>query len=132
MRVVSRAWMNTCNLCYGISLLGAWLLLCELSLNRMTGSTDMMFPSLCHGSDGRPVQTCLTVQPQLFQHHRPVGHKSSFSDISDHGADYNEQAFTRNGRWSTRMNFRKLVDGLTDYIDLFKDGEMADPNLGFK
>lgn len=30
------------------------------------------------------------------------------------------------------MNFRKLVDGLTDYIDLFKDGEKANPNLGFK
>lgn len=131
-RVVSRAWMNTCNLGYGISLPGARRFLYELSLNRMTGPTDVMFRSLCHGSEGRPVQTCLTVQPQLFQHHRPVGHKSSFSDISDHGADYNEQAFTRNVRWSTRLNFRKLVDGLMDYIDLFKDGEKADPTFGFK
>ena len=130
-RVVSRAWQNTCTMGYGISLPGARRLLYELSVNKMTGPTDMMFRSVCHGSEGRPVHTCLTVQPQLFQHHRPVGDKSSFSDISDHGTDYNEQAFTRNVRWSTRVNFRKLIDGSTDYIDLFKDGE-ADPNLGFK
>lgn len=128
-RVVSRAWMNTCTLGYGISLPGARRLLYELSVNKMTGTTDMMLRSLCHGSEGRPVQTCLSVQPQLFQHHRPVGYRSSFSDISDLGADYNEQAFTMNVRWSTRLNFRKLVDGLTDYIDLFKDGEKVDPNF---
>ena len=131
-RVVSRAWMNTCAVVYGILLPGARRLLYKLSVNKMTGPTDMMFQSGCHGSEGRPIQTCLTVQPQLFQHHRPIGDKSSFSDISDHGTDCNEHAFTRNVRWSTRVNFRKLVDGLTDYIDLFKDGEEADPNLGFK
>ena len=131
-RVVSRAWMNTCTIGYAISLPGARRLLYELSVNKLTGPTDMMFRSVCQGSEGRPVQTCLTVQPQLFQHHRPVGNKSSFSDISDHGTEYNEQAFTRNVRWSTRVNFRKLVDGSTDYIDQFKDGVEADPNLNFK
>ena len=131
-RVVSRAWMNTCTIGYAISLPGARRLLYELSVNKLTGPTDMMFRSVCQGSEGRPVQTCLTVQPQLFQHHRPVGNKSSFSDISDHGTDYNEQAFTRNVRWSTRVNFRKLVDGSTDYIDQFKDGGEADPKLHFK
>ena len=131
-RVVSRAWMNTCTMGYGISQPGARRLLYELSVNKMTGTTDMMFRSVCHGSEGRPVQTCLTIQPQLFQHHRPVGYKSSFSDISDHGTDFNGQAFTRNVRWSTHLNFPKLVYGWTDYFDMFKDGEAADPNLGFK
>ena len=131
-RVVSRAWQNTCTMGYGISQPGARRLLYELGLNKMTGTTDMMFRSICHGSEERPIHTCLTVQPQLFQHHRPIGPKSGFSDISDHGTDYNEKAFTRNVRWSTRMNFRKLVDGMTDYIDLFKDGDGADPNLDFK
>ena len=130
-RVVSRAWMNTCTMGYGISLPGARRVLYELSVNKMSGTTDMMLRSLCHGSEERPVHTCLTVQPQLFQHHRPVGNMSSYSDISDHGNEYNGKAFTRNVRWSTRMNFRKLVDGSTDYIDLFKDGDPADPNLGF-
>ena len=131
-RVISRAWMNTCTIGYAISLPGARRLLYELSVSKMTGPTDIMFRSVCHGSEGRPVQICLTVQPQLFQHHRPAGNKSSFSDISNHGTDYNEQAFTRNVRWSTRVNFRKLVDGSTDYIDQFKDGGEADPKLNFK
>ena len=130
-RVVSRARMNTCTVGYRISLPGARRLLYELSVNKMTGPTDMMLRAVCDGVEDRPIHTCLTVQPQLFQHHRPVGYYSSFSDISDHGTDYNEKAFTRNVRWSTRVNFRKLVDGSTDYIDLFKNGEGADPNLGF-
>jgi hypothetical protein len=129
-RVVSRARVNTCTLGYGISLPGARRLLYELGLHKMTGTTDMMLRSVCDGVDGRPIRTCLTVQPQLFQHHRPVGAKSTFSDISDHGSTYNDRAFTKNIRWSTRLNFPKLVDGDIDYIDLFKDGEKTD--IGFR
>lgn len=129
-RVVSRARVNTCTLGYALSLPGARRLLYELGVHKMTGTTDMMFRSVCDGVDGRPIRTCLTVQPQLFQHHRPMGSESTFSDIDDHGTGYNERAFTRNIRWSTRLNLPKLLDGQTDYIDLFKDGEQS--NFGFK
>ena len=129
-RVVSRAWRNSCTVGYGLSLPGAGRLLYELSVRKMSGPTDLMMQSLCQGTDNRPLHTCLSVQPQLFQHHRPVGDKASFSDITDHGG-YNEKAYTRNVKWSTRLNLRKLLDGVTDYVDLFKDGEEADPNLGF-
>lgn len=122
--------MNTCTLGYGLSLPGARRLLYELGIHKMTGTTDMMFRSVCDGVDGRPIRTCLTVQPQLFQHHRPVGVRSTFSDISVHGPELNERAYTKNIRWSTRLNFPRLVDGRTDYIDLFKDGETSD--IGFK
>ena len=125
-RVVSRARMNTCTLGYALSLPGARRLLYELAVHKMTGTTDMMLRSVCDGVDDRPIRTCLTVQPQLFQQHRPVGPKWTFSDISDHGSDYNDRAFTQNIRWSVRLNFPKLVDGQTDYIDLFKDGEHSD------
>ena len=54
-RVVSRAWQNTCTMGYAISLPGARRLLYELSVYKMTGSTDMMFRSLCHGLEDRPV-----------------------------------------------------------------------------
>ena len=131
-RVVSRAWSNTCTVGYAISQPGARRLLYELSINKMTGPMDLMLRSLCDGSEDRPVHSCLTVQPQLFQHHRPVGDKSRQSDISDRGDEYNEHAYTRNVRWSTRLNFRKLIDGSTDYVELFKDGEEANPNLGFR
>lgn len=128
-RVVSRARMNTCTLGYALSLPGARKLLYELGVHKMTGTTDLMLRSVCDGADGRKISTCLTVQPQLFQHHRPVGSKSTFSDISDHGNDYNEQAFTRNVRWSVRVNFPVLAYGGTNYVDLFKDGESS--NFGF-
>jgi hypothetical protein len=120
-RIVSRASVNTCSLGYGISLPGARRILYELALHKMTGPTDMMHRSVCEGSEGRPLRICLTVQPQLFQHHRPVGPRSSFSEISDQGDEYNKRAHTLNVRWSIRLNFPKLVDGQTDYIDLYRD-----------
>jgi hypothetical protein len=129
-RVVSRARMNTCTLGYALSLPGARRLLYEFGVHKMTGTTDMMLRSVCHGVDGRPIRTCLTVQPQLFQHHRPVGSKASYSDISDHGNEYNDRPITENIRWSVRVNFPKLVDGKTDYIDYFKDGEQS--SIDFK
>jgi len=129
-RVVSRARVNTCTLGYALSLPGAQRLLYELGVRRMSDNTDMMFRALCDGVDDRPLFTCLTVQPELFQHHRPVGPKASFSDISDHGEGMNEKAFTRNIRWSTRGNLDKLVNGKKDFVDLFRDGEPR-PELGF-
>lgn len=98
----------------------------------MTSNFDIMFRRVCDGAEGRQIRTCLTVQPQLFQHHRPVADKATFSDISKHGGDYNKVAYTRNVRWSMRLNFPRLLNGDTgDYIDLFKDGEEANPDLGF-
>ena len=131
-RVVSRAWATTCTLGYGISLPGARRALYELGLNKMDGPTDIMYRSICQGTEGRATRTCLSVQPQLFQHYRAAGSKSSYSDINDNADELNEQGFTRNVRWSTRINLPKLVDGSTDYIDQFKDGEAANPNLGWK
>ncbi|KAK3661688.1 hypothetical protein LTR56_000177 [Elasticomyces elasticus] len=132
-RVVSRSRVNTCTLGYGISQTGARQLLYEMGVHKLSGTTDMMFRAICDGVQGRRLMTCLSVQPQLFQHHRPVGTRAYESDISDPGErpGHNDQAFTRNIRWSTRLNLEKLVAGETDYIDLFKDGEPA-TNLGWK
>ncbi|KAF2756304.1 hypothetical protein EJ05DRAFT_511985 [Pseudovirgaria hyperparasitica] len=129
-RVVSRARVNTCSLAYAVSQSSARRLLYEMGLNVINGPTDLTLRSICEGSEGRRSRVCLTVQPQLFQHHRTKGAKSSYSDVSSDHTGYNEQAFTRNVRWSTRLNFAKLLDGETDYIDLFRDGEKP-LNLGF-
>ncbi|WPH02260.1 Hypothetical protein R9X50_00511600 [Acrodontium crateriforme] len=121
-RVVSRARVNTCTLGYALSQQGARRMLYELGLHKMTGTTDMMFRSVCDGVDGRDLMTCLTVQPQLFQHHRAVGPKTKFSDINeDESGEYIDKASTANVRWSTRMNFRKLVNGQTDFTDQYPD-----------
>lgn len=122
-RVVSRARVNTCSLAYAISQPGARRFLYELGVHKMSDPNDIMFRYVCDGVDDRQLATCLTVQPQLFQHHRPVGAKAGFSDIADHGDGFNDRAFTRNVRWSVRLNFANLVSGSANYTDSFPDGE---------
>lgn len=122
-RVVTRANRNICTYGYALSLQGARHLLYEFGIRRLDSPTDIALRSYCDG-DERPVRTCLTVQPELIGQHRPVGDKSAFSNIAGYPG-FNEQAFSRNIRWSTKLNLEKLMDGETDYIDLFQDGEEA-------
>jgi len=119
-RVVSRARVNTCSLAYGVSQPGARRILHELSIHGTFGPFDLMLQDVCDGNDGRQPATCFTVQPQLFQHHRPVGSRAGFSDIDNYDG-YNGHASTGNIRWSVRLNFPKLMNGKTDYIDSFPD-----------
>ncbi|KAK5109800.1 hypothetical protein LTR62_006533 [Meristemomyces frigidus] len=122
-RVISRVHDNVCTSAYAITLEGARRYLYELAINKFDKGVDLMMGDMCEGRDGRPMRTCLSVHPQLFQHHRPIARKTSFSDIGDlSGEGYSEQAFTRNIRWATRVNFQALVYGSTDYVDLFPDG----------
>lgn len=123
-RVVSRSYQNICTFAYALSLPGAQRLLYELGVHNLTDHTDIAWRQFCQEYN-RPQRVCLTVQPNLFQDHRPIGKSASFSDIGFHGAGENEEAFTRNIRWSTRLNLHKLVEGETDYIDLYRDGEPA-------
>ena len=128
-RIVHQGKGTMCTLAYGVSQAGARAILWELGVHELRGSYDNMLREICDGKKDRHQRTCYSVQPQLFNHHRPAGNRSTFSDISG-WAGYNTQPFTRNVRWSTRVNFPKLVSGRTDYIDLFMDGAEADPHLG--
>lgn len=126
-RVVHRSRMNVCSLSYGMSQLGARRFLYELGVRRLSRPLDIMLRELCDGLDGRPLHNCLTVQPPLFEHHVPVGAIGSLSTANERKTNkFNPIAFTKNIRWSTRVNFRKLADQQTDYIDLFRDGEPRD------
>jgi hypothetical protein len=122
-RVVHRERMGVCSLAYAISQAGARRFLYELGVRKIGAAMDIMIREMCDGWAERPVHNCLIVQPQLFQHHRPVGSRSGFSEVQRPGSGYNKVAFTKNIRWSTRLNFRKLVDGETDYIDQYPDDE---------
>lgn len=126
-RVVSRSHGSVCSLGYALSLAGARRFLHTLSLVHLWGATDVDILAYCDGSPeyNVPAHVCLAPQPQIFQHHRPAGVMASFSDISPHADRLNEQPFTRNVRWSTRLNMHKLLYGETDYIDLFQDGKPA-------
>jgi hypothetical protein len=97
-------------------------------MHKITDATDVMLRAACEGKEGRGVRLkCLTVLPQLFEHHRPRGSKAEWSEIREY-AGFNERPFTLNVRWSTRVNLGELVSGETDYLDLWPDGEL--PPLG--
>jgi hypothetical protein len=122
-RIVSRARVNSCSLAYAVSQNGARRMLYELGTHKLDAPADIMYRAVCDGTGERDLAVCLSVQPQIFQHHQPVGLRSSQSDISHapeyHG--YQEKAVTTNIRRSTRLNLAKLVNGETDYIDRFPD-----------
>ncbi|KAF2494769.1 hypothetical protein BU16DRAFT_573109 [Lophium mytilinum] len=121
-RVVHHATGGVCSLAYAVSQRGARRLLYELGVNKFSSNLDIMLREFCSGANGRVHGTCLTVQPQLFQHHRPRGARKGFSDISDHGEDWNEKPYSKHIQWSVRMNFRKMVMGETDYADQWPAG----------
>ncbi|KAM3414313.1 hypothetical protein BST61_g10964 [Cercospora zeina] len=121
-RVVARSRVNTCTLAYAVSQAGARRMLYEIGVHKITDPLDMMYRALCDGVSGRELMTCLSPQPALFNHHRPAGPKSAWSDISgSHGNDSVEIPFSTNIRWATRVNFLKLVNGDEDYIDSYPD-----------
>ena len=110
--------MTACTLGYAVTQAGARRVLYELGLESLTEATDMQLRHFCDGS-----HECITVQPQLFQHHRPVGPRKSLSDIGDFGEGYNDKASTSNIRWSTRINLKKLLQGEGDFIDSYEDSK---------
>lgn len=114
-RVVSRARANTCSLAYGISQPGARRFLYEIGVHKMSDTNDMMFRHVCDGTDDRRPGTCLTVQPQLFQYHRPTGPRAGFDDTSDHVGASNKRAYTSNILQSVRLNFPNLISGTIWY-----------------
>lgn len=92
-------------------------------MHKLSNAYDIMLRFVCDGVDGRRLATCLTVQPQLFQHHRPKGPRAGFSDINNSDEGYNERATTANIRWSVRVNFPKIIEGETDYYESYPDAE---------
>jgi hypothetical protein len=112
-----------CSLGYAVSQAGARRLLYWLGLMEITTAFDLELRHFCEGSDGKPYHNCLTVQPGLFQHHRPAGNKTLESDISSHGTEYRDKPVTEMIRWSLRMNVEALLDGRTDLVDQFPDTE---------
>lgn len=81
-RVVARSRVDICTVGYALSQSGRRRMLYEFGVQRISGTTDMMFRSLCDGVDGRDLMVCLSPQPALLNHHRPAGPRSTWSDIS--------------------------------------------------
>lgn len=77
---------------------------------------DNMLRNHCEGVNGRTRGNCLTVQPALFDHHRP-GYVSSHSDIANHEQGVVEKPSMDGIRWSTRVNLWKLI--MREYHDFY-------------
>lgn len=120
-RITHHVMGSICSLGYAVSQRGARRLLYELGVRKFDGAFDVMLRDTCDGNNDRPRGICLTVQPQLFNHHRPAGHGSYHSDISEHEEKIFEKPETEMIRWSTRMNLPKLIKGESDYDDQWPD-----------
>ena len=122
-RVTHHVLDTICSLGYAVSQQGARQLLYKMGVARFDREYDVMLLDHCQGGNGG---NCLTMQPQLFNHHRPVGYINFHSDISNHaGIDVTEhvaeKASTEMIRWSTRMNLWNLIKGKSDYDDEWPD-----------
>ncbi|KAM3413514.1 hypothetical protein BST61_g11503 [Cercospora zeina] len=120
-RVVAQTRGGTCSLAYGVSQLGARKLLWETAIRALTSPMDMMYRSLCDGTYGRKMITCLSPSPALFGHHRPAGDPSTWSNIDDiTETKESEYPTSGNVRWGARFNIHELLNGGTEYFDPFE------------
>jgi GR25 family glycosyltransferase involved in LPS biosynthesis len=110
-----------CSLAYAVSQNGARKLLYEMGVKEFTNAFDMALRVACEKFDKQKFMNSLTVQPPLFEHHRPAGKQSQWSDIRDEGDEVVETGYTQNIRWSTRLNLQKLLMGEEDYADQWPD-----------
>jgi hypothetical protein len=124
-RVTHHVTGSICSLAYAVSQRGARRLLYALGVKKFDGAYDVMLRNVCEGVNGHSRAVCLTVQPQLFNHHRPAGRASFHSDISPHPDTVTEVASTEMIRWSTRVNLPKLVRGDNDFVDGWPDAKVT-------
>ncbi|CRG83899.1 hypothetical protein PISL3812_01255 [Talaromyces islandicus] len=111
-----------CSLGYAVSQRGARRILYEMGVAKYDGPYDIMLRDICEGVNERPKgAVCLSVEPGLFNHHRPVGPSSYHSDISEHTAAPVEIAFTENIRYSARLSIPKLIVGDPELEDQWPD-----------
>lgn len=120
-----------CTLAYAVTQKAARQILYEIGLQDVNMGYDLLLQRFCDSADSRRAQSrrCLTMQPSLFQHHRPAGPKNSESDITDHGGGWRDQPHTNVLRWSVRMNAEELINEGVDFEDQWPD-VVQSPDLG--
>ena len=122
-RLVVTQKEGVCSLAYAVSQAGARKLLFRIGLERLEFPFDIMLRQFCEGTNGEEEHVCLSVLPQLFDHHRRVGPETADSDINTGTDEYRRKAYTYNIRQSVRMNLAKLLKGDTDYFDQWPDSK---------
>ncbi|RAO69507.1 uncharacterized protein BHQ10_005519 [Talaromyces amestolkiae] len=111
-----------CSLVYAVSQRGARRILYEMGVKKFSDPYDIMLRDICEGVNDRPKgAVCLSVEPGIFNHHRPVGPSAYHSDISEHLAPPVEVAFTENIRYSARLALENYAIGSTELEDQWPD-----------
>ncbi|KAI9739043.1 MAG: hypothetical protein M1834_007255 [Cirrosporium novae-zelandiae] len=145
-RVTHHVMGNICSLAYATTQESARRLLYTMT-TAFTAPFDIMLREYCEGphslspKNHLELRTCLTMQPQLFNHHRKAGKMSFESDISNHGDGVREVASTGMVRWSVRINLERIF-GLVGlgvgenkagegWVDQWPDGEAGRTMEGF-
>ncbi|KAJ8063186.1 hypothetical protein OCU04_008425 [Sclerotinia nivalis] len=118
-RIVHKAGAPICTFGYGISYRGAQKILMALAVKGGHNlAIDNAIAFLCR--DGYLDMKCFSVEPQLFQHHRPAGAMSKDSDINSWGEEdvkgERERGVTDAIVWSARLNLEEMVMGRKDYV----------------
>ena len=84
-----------------------------------------MLRQFCEGPKAEEPHVCLSVLPQLFDHHRRTGLTDADSDINSSNGEFRQSPYTTNIRQSIRMNMTQVLSGATDYADQWPDSGIA-------
>lgn len=115
-RVIHRVGGPICAFGYAVSLRGAQKILYWLGIKG--GDSLAIDNGLGYMCRNREMGiNCWSVEPQLFNHHRPAGSISKDSDINQKDpAIIREKAFTDVIVWSARLNLAQMIMGSEDYV----------------
>ncbi|KAI9842556.1 MAG: hypothetical protein M1837_007069 [Sclerophora amabilis] len=118
-RIVFEAEAGVCLYGYALSLRGAQKFLYYLSLHPFNTAVDLGIREMCQ--DRSRDFRCVAVFPQLVDSHKAAGPQSRDSDIGKPPDENREKGFTYNIKYSTRLNWNKLMNGQSDYDAQFDD-----------
>ncbi|KAK0101592.1 hypothetical protein ONS95_006755 [Cadophora gregata] len=115
-RMVHKVGAPICTFGYAVSYRGAQKLLMALAIK---GGGNLAFDNrlayLCR--DGALDLKCYSVEPQLFQHHRPAGSVNKDSDINGGNSDaVRQKGVTGFIVLSARLNLEQMITGSEEYV----------------
>ncbi|KAH7370009.1 glycosyltransferase family 25 protein [Rhexocercosporidium sp. MPI-PUGE-AT-0058] len=115
-RIVHKAGAPMCTFGYAVSYRGAQKILMALAIKAGENlAIDNGMAYLCR--DGFLDMKCYSVEPQLFQHHRPAGLVSKDSDINIGTSDaVRQKGVTDFIVLSARLNLEQMILGSENYV----------------
>jgi len=115
-RIVHKAGAPMCTFGYAVSYRGAQKIMMALAIKAGANlAIDNGMAYLCR--DGFLDLKCYSVEPQLFQHHRPAGSVNKDSDINVANSDaVRQKGVTDFIVLSARLNMEQMIMGSDQYV----------------